>query len=344
MADNGMILKNFHAASPVCSPSRASIMTGLFPWRVGIDFIYGDVTLKKDGTEELDHEQLPLVSNLPMTLHDAGYFTAHIGKWHLGGISLEQISARARGDCTSPGIIQYGYDEYVAMSEGPGSMRFRTGSITKNTYHVGSKYLYMNDIPLPNRNVSEILTDRQTDEAMRVMRERVKQQNPFFLNLWFDAPHSPWEAIEPYFSKYNGKFKSQKMQKYASMISNMDMNIGRILNLINELNIAENTLVLFLSDNGPENGAGFTGQYKGRKRSLMEGGILVPAIAQWKGVIRKGTISSNFLLGFLSSCVARCLFCFFCKSFSALFCTSINNEISKRYKLYILSILKSKNF
>lgn len=83
MAKNGMIMTNFHTASPLCSPSRASIMVGLFPWRFGVDFIYaGD--LKKDSSEEMDHEQLPLVPNIAMSFRDAGYYTAHIGKWHLG--------------------------------------------------------------------------------------------------------------------------------------------------------------------------------------------------------------------------------------------------------------------
>lgn len=83
MAKNGAIMSNFHAASPVCSPSRAAIMVGLFPWRLGVDFIYaGD--LKLDGSQEMDHEQLPLVPNIAMSFRDAGYYTAHIGKWHLG--------------------------------------------------------------------------------------------------------------------------------------------------------------------------------------------------------------------------------------------------------------------
>ena len=111
MASNGMMLTNFHTASPICSPSRASIMTGLFPWRMGIDFIY-DQDLKLDGTQELDHEELPLIPNLAITLHDAGYYTAHIGKWHLGGMNIPDITNRSMsGDCTTPGINQYGFDE-----------------------------------------------------------------------------------------------------------------------------------------------------------------------------------------------------------------------------------------
>lgn len=83
LASSGLTLTNFHTASPVCSPSRVSILTGLFPWRVGVDFIYSQ-DKKLDGSEELDHEQLPLLANIPMTLRDQGFYTAHVGKWHLG--------------------------------------------------------------------------------------------------------------------------------------------------------------------------------------------------------------------------------------------------------------------
>ena len=83
MSQEGVTLTNFHAASPVCSPSRASIMLGLFPWRVGIDFIYSQ-DLKEDGSQELDHEQLPLIPNIALAFHEQGYYTAHVGKWHLG--------------------------------------------------------------------------------------------------------------------------------------------------------------------------------------------------------------------------------------------------------------------
>lgn len=85
MAKRGLIMTNFHTASPVCSPSRASILTGLFPWRLGIDFIYSQ-DKKLDGSEELDHEQLPLLQNIPMAFRNLGHYTAHIGKWHLGEI------------------------------------------------------------------------------------------------------------------------------------------------------------------------------------------------------------------------------------------------------------------
>lgn len=108
--------------------------------------------------------------------------------------------------------------------------------------------------------------------------------------------HSPWERIEPFYTKYNGKFISERLQKYASMISNMDMNIGRILKHIDDVGIAENTFIIFTSDNGPENEAGSAGKFKGQKRLLAEGGIRVPAIIQWKGKIAAGTTTDKFAL------------------------------------------------
>lgn len=190
MADNGLTLTNFHSAAPICSPARASIMVGLFPWRMGVDFIYaGD--LKKDGSEELDHEQLPMIPNIATSFHDAGYYTAHIGKWHLGGQSHIDIPTRLASNfanCTVPGINQYGFDEYVGMSEGTNSDRYKTHQ-KANTYATGANYLVRNDVPLPKKDIPGILTDRQADEAIRVIRQQTEANTPFFMNVWFDAPH-----------------------------------------------------------------------------------------------------------------------------------------------------------
>ena len=118
MASRGLTMTNFHVAAPICSPSRAAILTGIFPWRFGVDFIYaGD--LKDDKTIEINNEQLPLIPNIAMSFTKNGYYTAHIGKWHLGGQSHIDIPNRYyHKNCTHPGINQYGFHEYVGMSEG----------------------------------------------------------------------------------------------------------------------------------------------------------------------------------------------------------------------------------
>lgn len=293
MASRGLIMSNFHAAAPICSPSRASILLGLFPWRYGVDFIYaGDI--KDDGSVEINNEQLPLFPNIAMSFRQHGYYCAHIGKWHLGGQSHIDIPNRQLNkNCSVPGINQYGFHEYVGMSEGTGSARWATHQ-RMNTYHTGSNYLFRNDVPLPIPNQPEILTDRQTNEAMRVIREQVQLKQKFFLNLWYDAPHSPWELIEQFQKMYEGRYAERQL-KYATMISNMDYNIGRLLDLLDNLNIANDTLVIFTSDNGPENGAGSPGRrFKGMKRLITEGGIRVPAIWQWIGKINPMSISDKF--------------------------------------------------
>ena len=142
MASNGLIMTNFHAAAPICSPSRAAILVGLFPWRFGVDFIYaGD--LKEDRTYELANEQLPMIPNIAMSFRANNYYTAHIGKWHLGGQSHIDIPNRySKNNCTVPGINQYGFHEYVGMSEGTGSARYNTHQ-QYNTYHTGTFSYYI---------------------------------------------------------------------------------------------------------------------------------------------------------------------------------------------------------
>ena len=130
------------------------------------------------------------------------------------------------------------------------------------TYAKGAQFLIKNDYPLPASPIPEILTDRQTTEAIRVIREQSSKKIPFFLNLWYDAPHSPWEAIEPYYSQYHDLFDTERNKKYASMITNMDMNIGRVFDALKDSGVIDNTFVMFTSDNGPEDSAGSTGRYE----------------------------------------------------------------------------------
>lgn len=107
---------------------------------------------------------------------------------------------------------------------------------------------------------------------------------------------SPWEAISPFYSTYVSKFDTDVLARYASMISNMDENIGRLIRHVDDLGIGSDTLIVFTSDNGPENEAGSPGPFKGRKRTLMEGGIRVPCIVRWKDHINPGLTKSHFAI------------------------------------------------
>ena len=159
MATMSTVMTNFHVAAPICTPTRASILTGLFPWRLGIRAIYG--------TGLQANDVLHVVPNLPMTLLTAGYHTAHVGKWHLGGITPSDIDKRriSKPLCegTRPGPNQHGFLEYVSMMEGPGSPRLTKLLPQQNLYREGAKYLIRNDTaysPLSLKQ-NEILTDRQ---------------------------------------------------------------------------------------------------------------------------------------------------------------------------------------
>lgn len=281
MAERSVIMTNFHVTAPICTPSRASILTGLFPWRLGIYSIYGS------GPQSSEH--LAVVPNAPMAFLQAGYHTCHIGKWHLGGLRPKDVASRLAGGCAAadPGPTQHGFAEYVAMEEGPGSQRLATLLPSSTLYHRGSQHLIRNDAP--HTKTSNSLTDRQTDEAIRVMNETISRGQQFYMHLWFDAPHGPWESIEPFDKLYaphqfDGKAdRNDRNYKYATMVSSVDANIGRLRRTIEDLQIARDTLVVFLSDNGPEEGAGSAGPFRGRKRDLHEGGIRVPCMWEWRG-------------------------------------------------------------
>lgn len=293
MALSGTTLTNFHVAAPVCSPSRAAILSGLFPWRLGIYSIFGTGP-QKDG-------HMLAVQNTANIFVQHGYYTAHVGKWHLGGLKPSDLKLRkafrTTGKCPAdahPGPNQHGFDEYVSMPEGPGSARLEKLLPSRTLYHEGAQHLVRNDEPLAPSN--DILTDRQVSEAMRIISESAGRKQPFFLQLWFDAPHTPWELIKPFDQQYRSRHLDDTALKYATMISSMDSGIGRLREGLRQLRIENDTIIVFLSDNGPENGAGLAEPYQGRKRSLLEGGIRVPCIWSWPNHIPAQRASDKFMI------------------------------------------------
>jgi membrane-anchored protein YejM (alkaline phosphatase superfamily) len=205
-----------------------------------------------------------------------------------GNITCEDVS---------PGPLQHGFSEYVAMAEGPSSPRL-TSLIPKSLlYHQGAKHLVRNDHEyFPT---DEILTDRQASEAIRIMNETVQRGQNFFMQLWFDAPHGPWETIQPFDQLYASNLwegPESRNFKYATMVSSLDHNVGRVRRALVDLGVENNTVVVFLSDNGPEGGAGSAGPFQGGKRSLREGGIRVPCIWQWPNRITANSTSAAFAL------------------------------------------------
>jgi arylsulfatase A len=274
LAADGIRFENFYAASAVCSPSRAAILTGRYPLRFDIRFAFVD-----------DENHLPVVPNMPSLLKKAGYSTAHVGKWHLGGLHQKHIRDRAH---SIPGPNQQGFDYYLCQSEEQ-PMRRQMGN-QKTLYRKGGTCLIRNEQNVPESDpyYTRHWTDIIGDEAVRLVGELHAKGKPFFLNVWHLVPHAPYEpAPEPHWSGTAADGISEDQHCFRSMVSHMDATVGALLKKLDELRIRDNTLIVFSSDNGGAFEANI-GPYKGGKTDLHEGGIRVPGIVSWPARIRRG--------------------------------------------------------
>lgn len=281
LAAEGTRMVNFYAASAVCSPSRAAILTGRYPLRYDIRRAFTD-----------DEAHLPVSqSELPHIFRRAGYSTAHVGKWHLGGLHLKHIADRKN---SIPGPHQHGFDHYLCQNEEQ-PMRGKMGK-ERTLYRKGGTCLIRNEQSVPPSDPYYPMhwTDIVGAEAVRSIERMHAQRKPFFLNVWFLNPHAPYEpAPEPHWSRTAAPGISEDQHCFRSMVEHMDAKVGEIVAKLDELGIRDNTLLIFTSDNG---GAweSDVGPYKGGKTDLHEGGLRVPAIFHWKGVIPAGKTSTSF--------------------------------------------------
>ena len=274
MASEGTDFLNFTVNSPVCSPSRAAVMTGQFPARNSIHRHFASVDLNTAwGMPDWLDPSAPM---LPRLLQDAGYKTGHFGKWHLGGGS------------GAPTEDAYGYDEYATFN----------GSTTNEITPQGLA---------------------SVDHAVDFIK-RHKDQT-FFVNLWLHETHLPHFPLNQYLDQFKDLDEQKKV--YASVVAEGDEGVGRVLKLLKELGIDQNTLVIFSSDNGPENtrdksawyhnnvvrdnkidmtrlggyfSVGETAGMKGQKRSLYSGGVRVPFIVRWPGVVPQGKVDRTSVI------------------------------------------------
>lgn len=256
LAAEGTRLEQFYV-QPVCSPTRSSLMTGRYPMRYG---------LQVGVVRPWANYGLPLEERtLAQGLERAGYTTAICGKWHLGHLNSKYLP-------TSRGFDhQYGHYN--------GALDYFT--------HIrdGGLDWHRNDQPVREEGYT---TDLLADESVRLI-ERHDVTGPLFLYVPFNAVHSPYQATQPYINEY--KHIEQKRKRiYAAMITSMDNAVGRIVSALNKRGIRQNTLIVFCSDNGGVAGVSDNGPLRGHKALLYEGGVRVPAIAVWPGVLKAGAI------------------------------------------------------
>ena len=277
LARLGMRYTHFYAASAVCTPSRAGILTGRYPIRFGIDRHFKD-----DGTHLA--KSAVMVSTL---LQKAGYATWHVGKWHLGGLRTEDLAARSAGrPDAAPGPLQFGFEHTLATLEGHPRRHLAE---EKRFYRDSGKFLVRNDRRAPAETAHwETI---KVNEAIALMEKKPADGGPFFLYLCFDAPHAPYEpAPEPHYAAAQATGATGDQLNFRSMLAHLDSEIGRLTGYLQRTGRLDNTLLLVTSDNGAAY-EGEVGPFKGGKTDLHEGGLRVPLFAVWPGRIQPEAIS-----------------------------------------------------
>jgi len=294
LAGQGMRFTNAYAACPVCSPSRASILTGKYPATLGLtDFIGGKSRGRVISPPYVDHLALEEY-NLARALRDSGYQTWHVGKWHLGGAPYHPD--------------EQGFDVNVAGCH---------WGHPKQGYFSPWGIETLADGP-----AGEFLTDRLTDEAIRLLRS--SDGRPFFLNLWYYAVHTPIQAKAERVAYFEAKARELGLDRvpafeegehfpcehkrdqrvvrrllqsdptYAALISILDENVGRLLAALEELGLADDTAVVFTSDNGglatAEGSPTCNAPLAEGKGWMYEGGTREPLIVRWPGAARPGSL------------------------------------------------------
>ncbi|UCG85772.1 MAG: arylsulfatase [Gemmatimonadota bacterium] len=316
LAAEGMRFTNHYSGSPVCAPSRAVLLTGL---HTGHAYIRDNDEMPERGDvwHDLSLEgQRPLpqgTRTIGTLLQEAGYTTGAAGKWGLGGPG-------STGEPNKLGFdYWYGYlDQRMAHNYYPIHL-WRNGE-----KHVleGNEYFHPHQrLPAeadPNEpesyapySGSQYSMDLIAEEALQFIRDN--REDPFFLYLPFTVPHVALQVPEESLKEYEGTFPEAPYTgdrgylphrapraAYAAMITRMDREIGRLLDLLEELELAENTLVMFTSDNGPTFNGGTDSEFfksagplRGLKTEIYEGGIRVPLIARWLGRIEPGSVSDH---------------------------------------------------
>ena len=270
IANNGVVFSEGYVSYAVCSPSRAGLITGRYQNRFG--YTRNILLAPKDSLMGL-----PLTEQtLPDVLNNVDYKTKAIGKWHLG--AHESLVPERRGFDEFFGFIIGGhryFPEDLTLNDLTEARSQMDGYITR-IYDNGKRI-----------DTKKYLTEELSDNAVKFVEEN--SDNPFFLYLSYNAPHTPLQATEKDLER-NMHIEIEKRRTYAAMVSSMDDGIGLILDKLEEKKISDNTIVIFFSDNGGVEWYNFSdnGVLRGIKGDFFEGGIRVPFVMQWPKKIKAG--------------------------------------------------------
>ncbi len=315
---NGVTFKEAYITSPVCSPSRAGLLTGRYQQRFGHELQMSDryahnifeylifkalpafrpISPIWNKTYPTDEDRMrqglpPSEITLAEVLKVNGYTTGIIGKWHLGAQDFAL-------PCNRGFDYQYGFNEAFTLymdtknehivnakvkDQFMDAHQWRTAANREGNCAITRNCCQKTDDP-------DYLTDRLTTEAINFIT--TNQRQPFFLYLPYNAPHAPLQAPDNYYAQFSNE-EDHIQRTYLAMIKNLDDQIGRLMHNLDSLRLTDNTIIFFLSDNG---GAAYNGStdnfpYRGGKLTNFEGGIRVPFMMQWKSHIAPGTMFTN---------------------------------------------------
>lgn len=289
LAQDGVRFTQFYVSSPICSPSRVAMMTGQYPQRWNI---YGHLDSRERNRERgMAHWLSTDAVVLPQLLKDAGYATAHYGKWHMGG-------QRDVGNAPPP--EDYGFDDALVSMEGVGERILEPGGSGLGNRTLGPP----EDIrDVPKHNMTEVWVDSAITFARR------HKERPFYINLWPRDVHDPFKPSEEELAKVEaptGVPNPEQWKRFFAVLNEMDRQLGRFVEALDEMGLGEETMIVVTGDNGPtawsryyegerDEGAapGYTADLRGRKWSLYEGGLREPFFVRWKGHLPAGTVNER---------------------------------------------------
>jgi arylsulfatase A-like enzyme len=287
MAKEGVRFTQAYVASPICSPSRCGLITGQFParWRI-TSYLQTRAGNRACGMADFLDPKAP---SLPRAFRDAGYATAHVGKWHLGG---------GRDVADPPKFKAYGYDLGHGTWESP----------EPHPDITAGDWIWSADDPVKRWDRTRWMVDRTLDFL------RANPDRPCFVNLWLDDTHTPWvPSAEDVGVNKKGRAagKGDTKERLAKVLAETDRQIGRLLDVVRGPNPGRPTLVIFLGDNGPlpTFDQARTAGLRGSKLSLYEGGIRVPCVAWGPGLVTAGVTNRDTVLAAVDLFPSLCKLC-----------------------------------